>query len=125
MATIIKPDFDAAPGLDPVTGLGVPDGMKLLAALQGTTPPVVPPPVVPPPVTPPPIVPPAGPTISQIRGVFRTAYAQRLGSIPPGWWHGIQTQIVASDAKFTDAVLARLDVTPNTPNATIDVSDML
>jgi kumamolisin len=43
--------FTAAAGWDPCTGLGVPDGGKLLARLLGQppTPPVVPPPVVPPP----------------------------------------------------------------------------
>ena len=42
--------YSATAGLDPCTGLGVPNGVKLLAALQGgtVTPPVKPPPVIPP-----------------------------------------------------------------------------
>lgn len=58
--------YAASTGWDAASGLGVPIGDKLLAALVGnvtvpppvTPPPVLPPPVVPPPVLPPPIVPP-------------------------------------------------------------------
>src|SRR5882757_4361973 len=56
--------FRAGPGRDQTTGFGVPDGVKLLAALTGGIAPPVPPgpPVVTPPVVPPPVVtPPADP----------------------------------------------------------------
>ncbi len=51
----------AGSGIDPCTGLGVPDGKLLLTQLLGNLPappPVIPPPVIPPPVIPPPVVPP-------------------------------------------------------------------
>lgn len=50
--------FRAGPGRDKVTGFGVPDGAKLLAALKPPTPPVPPTPVPPPVVTPPTPTPP-------------------------------------------------------------------
>ncbi len=74
---IEHPKFAAGVGLDPASGLGTPNGTKLLAALQGTVtpPPIVPPPIVPPPITPPPT---GGMTAAQfqanVRGSLRKGF---------------------------------------------------
>lgn len=103
--------YAATIGFDACTGLGTVNGTKLLAALQGTAPAVPTPTPTPTPPPPPPT--PTGPTVAQVRQALRQAYQQRLASIPPGWWHQIQTQIVASDARFTDGVLAKMDPVAN------------
>ncbi len=77
--------YRAGPGRDNVTGWGVPDGGKLLAALQSgiphpvpPTPPVTPPPVVPPPPVDPPVDPPAQPQPVTITGTLSGTFTGTL-----------------------------------------------
>lgn len=75
--------FSAGPGYDFDTGLGVPVGVKVLAAIQGAAPPI-PPPVQPPPVNPPPVNPTPPPALT---------LAQVEAAVDAGALHGLQATL--------------------------------
>lgn len=95
-------DYQAKVGFDQCTGLGVPNGAKLLAAIQNGAPGT--PPVVTPPAAPPaPPSPTTGPTLAQVAAAYTPTMNQLVTALDTQFL--VRGQVAADDAEHALAII--------------------
>lgn len=103
--------YSAGVGLDPASGLGTVNGVRLLAALQGTAPPPVTPP--PPPVVPPPVNPPVGLDPAHVRATILAEFHALQNDVNHQFESG--RYVEGCVAKRGNELLAKLGLTMTRP----------
>src|SRR5215831_10111862 len=106
---MIDEHFAASAGLDPASGLGTPNGLKLLAALQagGTTQPPTnggnppPPPTNPPAPTAPPL------TLDAARQLIRSTAQAEINNLPRGRYRNFEAAIIGAVAQDLDGAFVK------------------